>query len=387
MKRIYLDYAAGTPVDKRVLKAMKRFLSVDFGNSGAIHKEGVVAKNTLEECRKKVASIFNSQTGEIVFTSGGTESNSLAIFGVVNNLITEGKKESDLHIITSKIEHASVIESFRDLESRGVKVDYISVNKDGLINLEDFKSKLTKDTNLVSFIYASNEIGVVQDVSSIAKIIRNVARKNNIEKKTVFHIDASQSPLYLSLNVVKLGVDLMTIGGQKIYGPKGVGALYIRRGVKIRPLFIGGSQERKIRPGTENIPLIVGLTKALELAEERREEEVKRLTEIRDYFINQILEKIPEAEINGSLTERLPNNVNVSFEGVNNPEFIVLQLDQKGIACSTKSACINEKGSLSNIVRALNKEGITNAFRFTLGRSTRKRYIDYVVRVLVGILK
>jgi len=395
-KRIYMDYAATTPLDSQVKREMDRFWTDDFGNPSAIYKEGVITKKVLEGSRKKTAKAINSHSDEILFTSGGTESNNLVIFGFLNSLEEQGANLADLHIITSAMEHHSVLDCFKEFEKKGMDVDYVGVGEDGIIDLNVIKELLRPNTVLVSIMYANNEIGTVQPIAKISRIIKKYSEINLGAKppselggrtpKLVFHTDASQAPLYLDINVDSLGVDLMTLDGQKIYGPKGVGALYIKRGVSLKPILFGGGQEGGLRPGTENVPLIVGFAKALEIADEEREEESNRLIELRDYFIHRILKEIPGSQLNGDGVNRLPNNINISIPNIDN-EFAIIQMDERGIACSAKSACLSMEGTGSHVLKSLGKDesSIRQSLRFSLGKSTTKGDIDYVIKNLIEI--
>ena len=385
LKRIYLDHAASTPVRKEVKEAMDSFWDVNFGNPGAIHQEGVIAKDTVDQSRDKIAGYLGAYPNEIVFNSGGTEANNLAVFGVVNRLSEEGRKFEDMHLITTVFEHPSALQCFKSFEKKGVKVSYLEIDSEGIVDLRQLEEILTPQTVLISIMYVNNEIGTIQPLIEVTKIIRSF--KKGQEESSIFpvlHSDAAQALLFLPINLGKLKVDLMSFDAQKIYGPKGVGALYVRKGIEINPLIIGGSQEGGLRPGTENVPLIVGFAKALELAEQEKSSESERLTKLRDYFIKEVLEKIPGTILNGSSEKRLPNNVNISFPGKDN-EFLVIQLDQRGIACSTKSACLKEK-SFYVIDSLGHDEGLSkSSIRFTFGRSTNKKAIDYVIKSLVEI--
>tara|TARA_Y100000031_G_scaffold149658_1_gene187842 strand:+ start:6115 stop:7311 length:1197 start_codon:yes stop_codon:yes gene_type:complete len=393
--RVYLDHAATTPLDPLAFKSMKPFFSDYFGNPGSIHADGVAAKQAVVEAREKTAELLACHSDEIIFTSGGTESNNLAIWGVVQSVQEHGMKSEDIHIITSVIEHASVRDVFRELRKRGVQVSYIPVGQDGIIKIDELKKALKKETVLVSIMYANNEIGTIQPISEIAKVIRNFRKRQpntcNLKPKTLnlpmFHCDASQVPAYLDVNVQKLGVDLMTLDGQKIYGPKGVGVLYKKREMEIKPILYGGHQENGIRPGTENAPSIIGFAKALEIVIVEREKEVKRMTELRDYFIKKVLDNIKGAELNGDTDERIANNVNMSFPG-NESDWIVLQLDARGISVGSKSACLSSGQNKSYVIDELGKSGAhaQASIRFTLGKSTTKKDLDYTVQILKEIL-
>lgn len=412
-KRIYLDNASTAPIDPRVLKEVVFYLRNTAGNAGSIHGEGVKAKKVLEESRKKVAGFLGGHSDEIVFTSGGTESNNLAILGSLSPslrgrmrgggrnptfILPFEKGRRKPHAITSVIEHSSILECFRELEKRGAEVTYLPVDSGGIVDLSAFKKALRQETVLVSIQYANNEIGTIQPLSEIAKIIRNFRKRliSNIQYPIssakvilpLIHTDASQAPAYLDCNVEKLGVDLLTLDGHKIYGPKGIGALYVRRGTPIAPIVFGGGQEKNLRPGTENVPLIAGLTKALEICANERQKEFSRLIKLRDYIYSSVLQNTRIDDVlNGSAVSRLPNNLNFSIKNVDT-EFLTLQLDAKGIAVSTKSACLGG-GDGSYVVSALGGEKwrSTHTLRITLGRFTKKSDIQYFLKVLSKILK
>lgn len=390
MKRIYLDHAAATYLDSSVEKAMKPFYGKYFGNPSSIYKEGREARQAVEESRKKIAKIINASPEEIIFTSGGTEGNNLAIFGPMMPYL---KKPYNCHgytiknhIITSKIEHPSVVNPVKELEKKGFTVHYLDNDRFGLIDLEDLKNSLTRDTVLVSVIYANHEIGTIQPIEKISKIIKDFNHSNNAD--VLLHIDACQAGNYLDLDVQKLGVDLMTVNGSKLYGPKGSGFLFVRRGTRISSLTFGGEQEKKIRPGTENTAGIVGLSKALEIAQKMKNSESKRLTEIRDYFIKEALKRIPETVLNGHPEKRLPNNVNISIFGIEG-EAAILYLDSVGIACSTGSACTSARLEPSHVIMALGLpyEFSHGSLRFTMGRRTTKKELDYVLDKLEETVK
>ncbi|MEA2112824.1 MAG: cysteine desulfurase family protein [Patescibacteria group bacterium] len=384
-KRIYLDHAAATPLRREVKKAMDRFWDIDFGNAGAIHAEGVTAKKAIVASREIVAKALKARSDEIIFNSGGTESNSLAILGFLNKLNEQGRQFEDMHLITSTFEHPSVLQCFKYFEKKGAQVNYTNINQEGIVDINHLKEILTPKTVLVSIMFVNNEIGTIQPISEIAKLINGFKkRKPQQDNLPVFHSDAAQALLFLPINTKKLNIDMMSFDAQKIYGPKGVGALYIKKGVEINPLITGGSQEKGLRPGTENTPLIVGFAKALELAELEKEKESQRLTKLRDYFITETLKKIPGTKLNGNLDQRLCNNVNIFFPEKNN-EFMVIQLDKKGVACSTKSACLTGKDSyvVDSIGDGENRG--KGSIRFTMGKSTTKKNIDYLIKSLIEI--
>lgn len=392
--RIYLDYAATAPINPAVLKVIQKAEREVWGNASSIHAEGVLAKKALDSARRSVALSLSAHADEIVFTSGGTESNNLAIFGVVRHLAEEGKKFSDMHIVTTAIEHSSVLEPMRELERQGASVTYVTPRKNGIVHPEDVIKAITPNTVLVSIQYANNEIGTIQPILKIAKELRNFEKKHDSRfmihesaklAKPILHVDASQAPLYLDCSPNRLGADLVTLDGHKMCGPKGIGMLYVRRGTKISPILFGGGQEEGIRSTTENVPAIVGFAKALLLAKDNREGESKRLTAIRDYAFAQIKKHIPTALINGDEKERLPNNINISIPGIN-AEFTVLKLDAAGISCSTKSSCV-AGSEMSYVVYAMSKDKARalSTLRFTLGLGTKKGDVLKLIKSLQGI--
>lgn len=388
MKRIYLDHAATTYTDKRVLRAMEPYFTKNFGNASAIYEEGRMAKKTLEEARKNIASLIFCSPDEIIFTGGGTESNNLAIKGLIfNYILTENKKP---HIITSNIEHHSVLHLIEHLEKTGeIEATYIKVKQNGIVDPRDIQNALKENTILVSIMYANNEIGTIQPISEIAKIIRNFRHPTSKDYSyPYFHTDACQAAEYLDMNVQKLGIDLMTVNGSKIYGPKGVGFLYIKKGVKLSPNTYGGGQESGIRPGTENISGIVGLNEAFKIAQKEKDKESKKLTALRDYFIKKLNEKIPNIILNGDPNLRLPNNANISILGIEG-ESALLYLDEKGISIATGSACTSNSLDPSHVIMALGRpyEYAHGSLRFSLGKITTKKDLDYVLKVLPPIVK
>ncbi|MBU4421780.1 cysteine desulfurase [Patescibacteria group bacterium] len=380
MKNIYLDNAATTKIRKEVLAEMLPFFDEKFGNPSSFHSSGKVAKDAVEVAREKIAKILNCRTHEIIFTGGGTESDNLAILG-----IARANKEQGRHIITSKIEHPAVLEVCKELEKEGFEITYLPVGKNGIVKLDELKKALRKDTVLVSIMYANNEIGTIQPIREAAKIIRDNSKKKDTGVP-YFHTDACQAAGALDLDIQKLGVDMLTLNGSKIYGPKGVGALFVKKGTKLQPLIFGGGQESGLRGGTENVPAIIGLAKALELAQ--AEKDNTRLIDLRDYFIKELLDKIRRAELNGDAKLRLPNNINISIPRVEG-EAMVLYLDSKGIYCSTGSACSSNSLKPSHVLLAIGRsnEMAHNSLRFTLGRDTKKSDLDYVVEALPGIVK
>ena len=386
MKRIYLDNSATTPVDKRVEKAMHPYLRKEFGNPSALYKEGVVAKEAVERARLSIAESLGAHSDEIIFTGSGTESDNLAILGVVK--ACKGKITTKPHIVTSVIEHPAVLEVCKALGSDGIAdVTYVGVNEYGVVDPAEVKEALRFETVLVSIMYANNEIGTIQSIREIAKVIR-AWKKQNSSEYPYFHTDACQATNYLDMNTLSLGVDILTINGSKIYGPKGIGALYVKRGTRIVPMVYGGGQEHGLRAGTENVPTVVGFAEAVKIASALKEKEVLRLTEVRDYFIKELLVSIPGSILNGSKENRLPNNVNISIPRIDS-EQLVLELDAKGVAASARSACKSRDYESSYVIMALGRKSLPNegGVRFSMGRETRKRDIDHVLKVLLRIIK
>lgn len=365
---IYLDHAATTHVREEVLQAMKPFFDKKYGNASSLHSLGQEAKQALEDARKIIAKTINAEPEEMVFTSGGTESDNLAIKGVV---------EAGDHIITSAIEHPAVLETCRSLEK--CKVDYISVSKEGFVDIDELKQKITEKTKIVSIMHANNEIGTIQPIAEIGKICR--------EKNILFHTDAVQTFGKVPIDIKRMNIDLLSASSHKTYGPKGVGFLYVRKGVKIKPILHGGGHEFKLRSGTENIAGIVGFAKAAELAVKDMEKNKKHIESLRDRLINNIL-KIPNTRLNGSKENRLAGNVNVSFDFIEG-EALVLLLNEKGIAASTGSACSTKTLKPSHVLLAigLKPEQAHGSLRLTLGYENTEKEIDHVLEILPDVVK
>ncbi len=381
-KRVFLDYASTAPLLKEVFLAMKPFLTSHFANPSALYKDGLFAKKVVSDSRTSVARILGCRAQEIIFTSGGTESNNMAILG----LFEKYKKQFIPHIITSAIEHPAVLEVCREVERRGGKVSYVKVDENGLINPKDVFSLITSQTILVSVMLANNEIGTIEPIANISRAIK----KYREEKNTVlpyFHTDACQAINYISANINSLGVDLMTLDGGKIYGPKGTGLLFVKRGIDLSPIIFGGGQEIGLRPGTENVSGIVGITKALFCADRDQESESKRLMPLRDYFISKALQISPKITLNGDVKNRLPNNINICILGIDS-EFAVIGFDLKGVACSAGSSCnVLKEISSSYVIESLNKkECAGSSLRFTLGRHTNKSDINKALMILSKIV-
>lgn len=371
---IYLDNAATTPVKKEVLEEMLPFFSENYGNPSSVYSLGSRSKVAVEDAREQVAKAIGASPREIFFTGSGSEADNWAIKG-----IAYGNKDKGNHIITSKIEHHGVLNTCKYLEKQGFTVTYLDVDENGLINLDDLKESITEETILITIMFANNEIGTIQPIKEIGEIAK--------EKNIYFHTDAVQAIGYVNIDVDKLNIDLLSMAAHKFYGPKGVGALYIRRGVKIDPLIIGGGQEKNRRAGTENVPGIVGMGKAIELAIENMDERNEKLIKLRDSLIEKIFDKIDYVKLNGHPEKRLPNNVNISFEFIEG-ESLLLSLDMAGIAASSGSACTSGTLDPSHVLLAigLSHEVAHGSLRMSLGDFTTEEDIDYVVEKLVEIV-
>ena len=372
MKKIYLDNNATTPLHPEVLEAMLPGFRENYGNPSSIHSFGRSARVQLDEAREKVASLINAHSSEIIFTSGGTEANNLALLGVAFK--DKGKK-----IITSKIEHPSVLNPCRQLEEHGVEVYYLDVDGSGRIDMDDLKAQITESTALISLQHANSETGVLQDIKRASEIAQN--------KGILFHTDAVQSVAKIPFDLRNYPVDLLSISSHKFYGPKGVGALYLRKGTPalFSPLC-GGNQEKKRRGGTENVAGIMGFGKACELANENISE-TSKLADLRDYFQNRVCELIPKTELWGDKANRLPNTLNLGFDGVAG-DTLLIALDMEGVAVSTGSACSSGTGLPSPVLRAMGipNDKINSSIRFSLGSSISKSDLDLVVGILVKVV-
>lgn len=378
MKRIYLDHAATTPLDKEVFETMKPYFSDKFGNASSLHSYGREARKELEESRKKVAGIINAKPVEIIFTSGGTESNNLAIKGIAYS-----NKDKGNHIITTKIEHHAIEEPCKWIEKElGFKITYLDVNKEGLIDLKELERAITDKTILVSIMFANNEIGTIQPIEEIGKICKKQ------KHKVYFHTDAVQGLGKEKIDVKKMNIDMLSASGHKMYGPKGTGILYINQDVKIQGIQHGGGHEFHLRSGTENVPGIIGFAKALELLDKNREKENKRLQGLRDYTIERILNEIPGSHLNGSREKRLANNVNLYFDGIEG-ESLLIRLDEKGFAVSTGSACSSKSLAPSHVLTAigLKPEQAHGSLRVTLGKENTKEDLDNFIEELKKIIQ
>jgi cysteine desulfurase len=374
MKRIYLDHSATTPADSRVIEAMNPYFGRNFGNASSLYHHGQQAALALEDSRKKVARLINSEPEEVVFTSGGTESNNTALFGVAM-----ANREKGNHIITTKIEHHAILEPCRFLEKQGFRVTYLDVGSDGLVSPGDVEKAITGKTVLVSVMHVNNEIGTVEPIEEIGKLCR--------EKGVYFHTDAVQGLGKIPIDVKKMGIDLLTGSSHKLYGPKGVGLLYVRKGVRMEPLMHGGNHENGKRAGTENIAGIVGFSRACELAGKEMERESRRLVSLRKRMVDGIL-NIPRSHLNGHPERRLPGNAHFRFDGIEG-EALILRLDALGIEASTGSACSSRELKPSHVLTAigLRPEQAHGSLRITMGKSTTKEDVDQVVRKLPKVVE
>ena len=413
-KAIYLDYASLTPVDPRVQKVINQYSVLEYSNPSSIYKTGLEAKKALEYCREIAAESIGAHPDEMIFTAGGTEANNIAILGAIENLRIQGIKYGDMHVLASAFEHSSVLECFKHLGTLGVQVEFINIDSNGIISLDDLKKKLRPNTVFVSVMTVNNEIGTVQPVREVARIIRNY--RSSIEltdfrdlsttaelpsfcsakvgrllssadagtrvlKYPLFHTDAAQASL-LDLNVEKLGVDMLTLDGSKVYGPRGIGCLYVKRNTSLSPIIHGGGQEKGLCSGTENIPAIMGFARALDIAKEEREEEIKRLTILRELFISKLKTVRADIIIHGQSALVSPHILNISIPGINN-ELFLLRLDARGVEVSTKSSCLGDQDE-SYALKAIGADSKT-ALRFSFGRWTKERDIDKTIKVIGDI--
>jgi cysteine desulfurase len=375
MKEVYLDYSATTPVKKEVLDEMIPYFTEFYGNPSSLYRISEYTKDALATARQQVASLIGASPDEVYFTGSGTESDNWALYGVADAL-----KEKGNHIISTAIEHHAIIHSAQHLAQRGYEITYLNVQPDGRVNPKDLEDAITDQTILISVMMVNNEVGTIEPIKELAKI----AKKH----KVLFHTDAVQALGNVPIDVKDLGVDLLSLSSHKIYGPKGVGALYIRKGLKITNLMEGGAQEKKKRPGTENVAGIVGFGKAAELSQKNLTEHISKLQQLRDYFIEQVTTNVENIHVNGSMEHRHPGNVNITFEYIEG-EAILLMLNAKGIYVSTGSACSSASLVPSHVLAAMcvPVELIHGTIRFTMGDFTTKEDLDYVVLALKEIVE
>ena len=375
MRTIYFDHAATTAVAREVKEAMDPYFCENYGNASSLYELGYKSKEAINAAREKVAKVLNAKTNEIYFTSCGSESDNLAIKGVAR-----ANRHKGNHIITSKIEHPAVLNTCKQLEKEGFRVTYLNVDKNGFIDLEELKNSINRNTILVSIIFANNEVGTIQPIKQIS----NIAHKYN----AIFHTDAVQAVGNVKIDVQEMGIDLLSMSAHKFYGPKGVGALFVRKNVNFVQIQNGGHQEHDKRAGTENVAGIVGLGKAIEIADRNMEENNKKLLQLRQYFLEQIKDKIPYIRINGDLKNRLPGNINISFMYVNGKD-IVKMLANAGICTSSGSACSSGLPQPSHVLIAmgLSEDIAKSALRITLGKENTKEDIDYLIETLVKVVE
>jgi len=373
--KAYMDYGAASPVDPRVLEAMTPYFSDSFGNPSSIHSYAFEAQKAMQTARQKVADLIDAQPEEIVFTSGATESNNLALIGGALRYRKRGSR-----IIVSNIEHISILNICKELSKQGFEIEYVPVDHDGIINLEKLGELVDDDTALVSIMAANGEIGTIQPIDEAARAAH--------EHGALFHTDATAAAGKIPLSIKDSDVDLMTLSSNDLYGPRGVGGLYVRKGLRVKPLLIGGGQEGGMRSGSENIPGIVGMGRAAEIAREELRVEADRLQQLRDRLIKRVIDSVPESHLNGHLTRRLPNNANIRFSYIEG-EALILSLDQLGIQVSSGSACAAKTLEPSHTLLAigLKHEEAHGSLVFTLGKGNREEHVEYVIQQMPGVVR
>ena len=373
MKIRYFDHAATTAVKEEVLKEMIPYYCIEYGNASSLYSIGRKSRKILENSREKVARVLNCKPKEIYFTSCGSESDNLAIKGIARKHRNKGK-----HIITTKIEHPAVLNTCKSLEKDGFTITYLGVDKDGFISLEELRNSIREDTILISIMFANNEIGTIEPIKEVGRIAK--------EKGVIFHTDSVQAVGNVKIDVKELGIDLLSLSSHKFYGPKGVGAIYINENVEFEKIQDGGHQEKNKRAGTENIAGIVGLAKAIELADKNLEKYNNKLITLRDFYFDEITKNIPNVKINGSKEKRLPGNANVSFKNING-EQLLLELDSLGICASSGSACTSGQSEPSHVLTAigLNAEYIQGSLRTTFGEENTKEDVEFLIKSIIEI--
>lgn len=375
MENVYFDNAATTRLDEDVLKEMMPYLTNKYGNASSIYKLGRESRKAVEDAREKIAEEINAEPEEIYFTAGGSESDNTILRGIAYSY-----KEKGNHIITSKIEHPAILETCKQLEKEGFEISYVGVDKNGIINLEELENLIKENTILISIMFANNEIGTIQPVEEIGKI----AKRHNI----IFHTDAVQAVGSVKIDVKQMDIASLSMSAHKFYGPKGIGALYVKKGIRFQKLINGGHQEKNKRAGTENVPAIVGMGKAIELAYEHLDEHIDKIKELRDYYIDEIQKRIPDVIVNGDMNKRLPGNANISFKNVDG-EAMLLNLDLKGICASAGSACSSGSLEASHVLLAIGvpADVAHSSLRVSIGKYNTKEEIDYLIDSLVEIIK
>lgn len=374
MENVYFDNSATTRIDEEVLREMMPFFKENYGNASSIYKLGRTSKKAIEESREKIAKAINANPEDIYFTAGGSESDNTIIKGIAHFNKNKGN-----HIVTSRIEHPAVLETCKQLEQEGFEVTYINVNNNGIIDLEELKKSITENTILISIMFANNEIGTIQPIKEIGEI----ARKHKI----VFHTDAVQAIGSVPIDVKKLNIDSLSMSAHKFYGPKGIGALYVKNGIKFRKLIAGGHQEKDKRAGTENVAGIVGMGKAIEIATNNIAGHNEKIQKLRDYYISEIKEKIPNIKINGDLEKRLPGNANISFESIKG-DSLLFNLDLKEICASSGSACSSGSIDPSHVLKAIKtpENFLNNSLRISIGKYNTKEEVDYLIKNLIEVV-
>ena len=375
MNIYYFDNAATTKLDEKVLKEMLPYLIQNYGNASSPYKLGRHSRKAVEISREKVANALNANKNEIYFTSGGSESDNTALFGIASAYSSKGK-----HIITSQIEHPAILETCKQLEKEGYEITYLPVDDNGAVSIEELKKVIKPSTILISIMFANNEIGTIQPIKEISTI----AHSHGI----IFHTDAVQAVGNVKIDVKKLEIDALSLSGHKFYGPKGIGALYVSENIKFDKFINGGHQEKNMRAGTENVAGIVGLGEAINLADKNLEKHQSKMTNLRNYFFEEILKNFKDVKINGDLSNRLPGNANLSFKNINGNK-ILLDLDKYGICISTGSACSSSSNNASHVLKAIKvpKDYINGSIRVTIGKNNTKEEVDYLLEKLKEIIK
>jgi len=386
-QRIYLDYAATTPLDKKVFKAMEPYFSEKYGNPSSIHSFGQETQAAIDKARDQVVKFLNCKPSEIVFTGSASESDNMAIRGLLKALKRRKREGEKVHIVTSSIEHKAVLETCHDLEKDGVKISYVPVGRDGIVNLDDLKAEITPETDLVSIMYVNNETGIIQPIKKIGNLLEEMNKTK--EHRIFFHIDAVQAANWLSCDTQDLKVDLLTLSGHKIYGPKGVGVLYIKQGTPISSIITGGDQEWGLRAGTENIANIAGMGAAIEQIKSQKSK-IKSIIKLRDKLVKGVLGKIPDSKLNGPRKDedRAPHIANFSFRGIEG-EALVMTLDREGVAASTGSACTSRALLPSHVLMAMGLEELEahSSLRMSLGKYTTEKEINYFLKILPKVVE
>lgn len=384
--KIYLDYAATTPVDRKVLKTMEPYFCDKYGNPASIHSWGQETQAAIDKARDQVAKFLRCKSSEVVFTGSASESDNFAIRGLLKALKRRKRTGEKIHIITSQIEHKAVLETCHDFEKDRARVTYLPVGRDGIINLDDLKAEIIPETDLVSIMYVNNETGAIQPIKEIGNIIKEANR--NKEHRIFFHTDAVQAANWLKLDVNELKVDLLTLSGHKIYGPKGVGVLYIRHGTPISSIITGGDQEWGLRAGTENVGNIVGFGQAIEDIKTFQASNIKHIKRLQSKLIKGVLTKVPDSKLNGEIDKLAPHIVNFSFRGVEG-EGLVLSLDQERIAASTGSACTSRALTPSHVLIAMGLSELEahSSLRVSLGKFTTEKEINYFLKILPKVVE